>query len=150
MQLLLYRYYTDNYSTVGKLIITDKEYLYNDMSDISLRLFNMILNKFSCYTIELSWKNNQKNISCIPKNIYNVNLIMSPKFKEVLSIANVPNRSGILIHKGNSYKDIKGCILPISRIAISDNVYGINSKAAFDNIMKYKTQINSLIIIDNL
>lgn len=44
----------------------------------------------------------------------------------------------------------EGCLLPVSRIEISSSIYGINSKLAFDNIMKFKTNIKSLIIIDNV
>ncbi|HMT02175.1 MAG TPA: DUF5675 family protein [Burkholderiales bacterium] len=150
MQLIIYRYYADKETTVGKLILTSKEYTYEEIGKSSFRLFNTILNVFSCNTIELAWKSNQKNISCIPKGLYKLELINSPKFKEVLHVLNVPNRGGILIHKGNSYKDIEGCILPVSKIEITKTVYGVSSKLAFDNIMKHSSNINSLIIIDNL
>ena len=150
MQLIIYRYYTDKDTTAGKLILTSKEYNYEEMSKTSFRLFNTIFSVFTCYTVELAWKGNQKNISCIPKGIYDLELINSPKFQKVLHVLNVKNRGGILIHKGNSYKDIEGCILPVSKIEITDSVYGVNSKIAFDSIMKHSSNINSLIIIDNL
>lgn len=67
---------------------------------------------FKCDTLELAWKDNQKNISCIPKGLYTVKQSFSPKFmKNVYQVQNVFNRSGILLHKGNFFFDIQGCIL---------------------------------------
>lgn len=49
---------------------------------------------------------------CIPVGDYLVNLVWSPKFKSYKPrLEDVPHRSGILIHKGNSVKDTLGCIL---------------------------------------
>lgn len=63
-------------------------------------------------TLELSWKNNQRNISCIPKGTYDVKWTFSPKFmKYTYEIQGVPNRSGIRIHTGNYFTQIQGCIL---------------------------------------
>jgi hypothetical protein len=67
---------------------------------------------FTCKTLELSDKQNKPNISCIPKGIYTCQW----KFKlnslaYHYEIMNVPNRSGIFLHNGNYYTDIKGCVL---------------------------------------
>ena len=35
---------------------------------------------FSCFTMELPWRNNHRNISCIPPDIYNVQIRVSPYF----------------------------------------------------------------------
>lgn len=151
MQILIYRYYTDNSTTtVGKLIISNKIYDYSEIEKLSLAQFSKLENVFSCFTIELDWKNNAKNISCIPKGIYSVNEHMSQKFKSTIIVNNVPNRSGILIHSGNTYLDIQGCILPVSKVEISDSVYGTSSRKALNNILTYKSQIKSLIIIDKI
>jgi len=75
---------------------------------------------FVCKTLELPWRDNQKNISRIPSDGYNAVKHESPKFGECVWIKGVPNRSEILIHKGNfagsvnprtGISDIKGCIL---------------------------------------
>jgi len=67
---------------------------------------------FSCDVLELSWKNNQSNISCIPKGLYDVKYTFSWKFKKyTYEIQKVPNRTGIRQHVGNTYKQIQGCIL---------------------------------------
>jgi hypothetical protein len=66
---------------------------------------------FSAMTLELADKNNQKQISCIPKGVYNCDRITSPKFGVCYRVNDVTNRLHILIHVGNYYTDIRGCIL---------------------------------------
>lgn len=67
--------------------------------------------KYSCHTLELPWKDNQQNISCIPEGEYKVEKRFSKKFKSHFHITNVEGRSYILIHPGNYYTDIRGCVL---------------------------------------
>lgn len=62
-------------------------------------------------TLELQWKNNQRQISCIPAANYQCDIVNSPKFGRVYQVKDVPNRSHILIHAGNWTKDTSGCIL---------------------------------------
>lgn len=66
---------------------------------------------FQCYTLELPYKGNQKRISCIPKETYNVEKRYSAKYKNHFHILDVPNRSYILIHQGNFNYHTLGCIL---------------------------------------
>jgi hypothetical protein len=62
-------------------------------------------------TLELAWKNNEKQISCIPAESYKVVKRNSPKYGNHFHIKDVPNRSWVLIHHGNYHSDILGCIL---------------------------------------
>ena len=64
-----------------------------------------------CLTLELRWFNNIPNLSCIPKGEYTCKKIISPSRGEVYEILNVPNRTNILIHKGNFGEDSLGCII---------------------------------------
>lgn len=77
------------------------------------------LESFQCKVLELPWRNNQVKISCIPTGIYKVVRRYDPnvsRFKYPhLHILEVPGRSWILIHAGNFYTDIEGCILPGSK-----------------------------------
>ena len=66
---------------------------------------------FTFYTLELPWKDNQRNISCIPEGIYSIRKRYSPKYKNHLHVLGVEGRKWILIHHGNFYSDIRGCIL---------------------------------------
>ncbi|MAH50268.1 hypothetical protein CMI37_30890 [Candidatus Pacearchaeota archaeon] len=64
-----------------------------------------------CLTLELPWKDNLKNKSCIPKGDYSCRAIMSNRFGKTFEVLNVPGRSNILFHKGNISDDSRGCII---------------------------------------
>lgn len=64
-----------------------------------------------CYTLELPWLGNARNISCIPTGSYRWQLITSEKYGRTLRISDVPERDGILIHSGNYTSDTEGCVL---------------------------------------
>jgi hypothetical protein len=63
-------------------------------------------------TLELSWKKNAKQISCIPKGVYKVRKRTSAKYGEHFHVLNVPNRDMILMHFSNFHSDLLGCIAP--------------------------------------
>lgn len=69
------------------------------------------------HTLELPWKNNVANESCISYGKYTCKRVSSPKFGNTFEVLNVPNRSNILFHSGNRVStdpgltDSHGCIL---------------------------------------
>jgi len=67
-------------------------------------------------TLELPWMNNEPQISCIPTGSYTcrkrkASESITAGIGEAFEVVDVPNRSDILIHVGNTVDDIKGCIL---------------------------------------
>lgn len=64
-----------------------------------------------CTTCENPWRDNRRNLSCIPDGKYRVTKYSGTKYKDVWRINNVPNRSAILIHWGNTEIDSNGCVL---------------------------------------
>lgn len=64
------------------------------------------------FSLELPWKGNRPNVSCIPTGIYRCGPYSGARFKDVFHVKDVPGRSAILIHAGNRTADIEGCILP--------------------------------------
>lgn len=53
-----------------------------------------------------------KHETAIPKGIYKITLVSSPRFKRILPrLHDVPGFTGILIHRGNTIDDTSGCIL---------------------------------------
>ena len=72
--------------------------------------------KLICYTLENTWIDNKRNISCIPEGNYSIELKEYGRFYDkykhpIIKLTDVPGRSEILIHKGNYAKDTQGCIL---------------------------------------
>jgi hypothetical protein len=86
-----------------------------------------------CVTLEDPWKNNQRNISCIPTGVYKCVPHNGAKYKGVWRLENVPGRSAILIHAGNSTSDTEGCILVGSEYG--ENLI-LRSQAALDKLRK--------------
>jgi hypothetical protein len=64
-----------------------------------------------CWTLEPSDKLNKQNVSSIPAQQYICEKVVSRKYGTTFLVLNVPNRSSILFHPGNTIDDTKGCIL---------------------------------------
>ena len=98
MILTLERIETSNEGTFGKLYNGDE---------------------LVCHTVELPWRSNRTQVSCIPCGIYKCGWHGSKTFPTSWIIKDVPKRDGILIHPGNWAGDIaqgfisdsQGCIL---------------------------------------
>ena len=91
---------------------------------------------FMAKTLELAWKNNENNISCIPADTYICKYTRSKRISEkhlkewlkknptktevdcpdeeknvyTYEITGVPNRAGIRIHSANFFHDLLGCV----------------------------------------
>jgi hypothetical protein len=83
------------------------------LSDDSVQTLGILTNVTGkvYQTLELAWRNNQRQRSCIPKGVYKVRKRTSAKYGEHFHLLNVPNRDFILLHHGNYHTDILGCIL---------------------------------------
>lgn len=114
---ILTRFYGNDKQTLGSLVVPKKDL-------------------FICKTLELAWKDNKNNISCIPADTYlckytrsnrlsnesiarwlkkNLALKIShcpDEIKNIFTyeILNVKNRAGIRIHSANYFYQLLGCI----------------------------------------
>jgi len=110
----------------------------------------MVNNKHIAFTIELPWRANEREISCIPEGTYNIRRRFSKKFSWHWIVENVPERSYILIHPANdAIVELKGCIAPVtSFLGIGK---GKSSKLAMQNLLevfnKYKVNGQLKLII---
>jgi hypothetical protein len=88
-----------------------------------------------CYTIELPWRNNEVNRSCIPEGTYVLKRRYSNKFRWHIEIKDVPGRSYILIHPANhAARELKGCIAPV--LLLTGPGTGEQSRMAFDRLLE--------------
>jgi len=74
-----------------------------------------------CVTIERPWLDNTVGKSCIPAGKYRVARTDSHHFGSTWQVKDVPGRSHILIHKGNTANDTEGCIIVGQRFGILNN-----------------------------
>ena len=100
-------------------------------------------------SLELPWLDNQRRVSCIPTGTYKARKHNSPKFGKSLWLQDVPNRSEILVHKGNYHFDILGCIL-IGRFLKDINNDGlidvIESGKAIKELLSYLKDMDGIMI----
>jgi len=103
------KFTTYNLDSINLLIIRDT---FTKNSTIGKLYLN---GEQMCDTLENPYLNNQKNISCIPAGEYKVRIRVARESATRdyvhLLVQDVPNRSYILFHRGNTAKDTSGCIL---------------------------------------
>jgi hypothetical protein len=133
MKILIERLHYGDKQTVGNL------YLLNNR--------NELVQEF--WSLELPWKDNKRRISCIPEGVYKARKHNSPKHGLSLWLQDVPNRSEILIHKGNYYTDILGCIL-IGSTLMDINKDGlldvVNSKKSINKLMSMLEDVDGIMV----
>ena len=122
---------TYNLSAINLLLIRDTFSKNSVIGELFLNGERM------CDTLENPWKNNQRNISCIPEGEYPVRLRLARESGSRdylhLLVQEVPNRDWILFHRGNTAKDTSGCILV--GLGSQQDVVN-NSVLAMDLLMK--------------
>ena len=111
--------------------------------------------EFSSYCVELPWKDNHPFISCIPIGLYPMKFgRFYKKDYPCWEINQVPNRSLIKIHIGNTMGDIEGCIAPGTELGVVDKLWAVlNSREAhkgFMSSMKGNKDRKMFINIHNL
>ncbi len=91
---------------------------------------------FSCVGMELPWKDNEQQISCIPLNsnyaCQKVKATAAIPYEHIW-ITNVKGRSGVCIHKANFVSSLRGCI------AVGDKHVDINKDNLLDITNSGKT-----------
>lgn len=121
--------------------------LENDYGTFGVLIYD---NKMICLTLEDKWVDNTVNISCIPEGTYQCKIVESPHFGHVYEVMDVPDRTHILIHKGNTHEDTQGCILPGSRYGELIGVPGIlESGVAFNAFMSLLNDVPFELTISN-
>lgn len=90
-----------------------------------------------CFTLEQPWRDNARDVSCIPPGVYELELRQSPRFGLTYEVAAVPGRSHILFHAGNTVADTRGCILPGLQIGdLNGQIAVLRSRWAMARLME--------------
>ena len=101
-------------------------------------------------TLELPWRGNAREISCIPPGHYRCAVGLAKSFPRNYAIEHVPGRSGIVFHSGNFAGDkclgyeshSRGCIL-LGRACVMPDALGRSQRA----VMLSKAAIASMLDI---
>ena len=90
------------------------------------------------HTLENPWRGNERGVSCIPTGTYRcVRSYYHAGGYEAFHIVDVPGRSRILIHVGNTETDTRGCPLVGKRVGVlAGKIAVLQSKAAHDEMMR--------------
>lgn len=98
------------------------------------------------HAIELPWRDNTPQASCIPVGVYRCEIVQSPKFGRVYEVKGVAGRSAILIHAANYAGDVSkglrsdllGCIAPCMAFGqLNGQMAGLSSRAALAEFMAW-------------
>lgn len=83
------------------------------------------------FTVELPWKDNASNVSCIPTGKYRCSWTKSPRLKKfTYEITSVPKRAGIRIHSANFASQVLGCIALGEKNGVMDGKRGVFSSVS--------------------
>jgi len=93
---------------------------------------------FRCFTVERPWLNNEPWVSCIPNGEYEMTPTRYHRRNiNTWELGPVPGRTRILIHPGNTWTDVRGCVAVGSTLGyISGSWAVLNSRQEFGNPMK--------------
>lgn len=81
-------------------------YYYGENHTLGLMFIEGI---YACDTLELPWKDNSRDVSCIPEGIYNIFKVPSSDGFRV-AVEPVKDRTAIQIHAANHVRELRGCI----------------------------------------
>lgn len=100
-----------------------------------------------CTTLEDPWLGNSPEVSCIPSGLYICRRWRGVKYPNTFEVTNVPGRSAILFHGGNTHMDTKGCILLGSSYGIVNNLPAVTaSQVVFRAFMQSMEGLNEFTL----
>lgn len=87
------------------------------------------------FTLELPYRNNEREISSIPRGAYDIERWKSPTFGETFKVC-VQFRDNILFHPANLIQELKGCVALGKQIGkLNGGLAILQSKAAFSEFL---------------
>lgn len=107
---------------------------------------------WSCYTVELPYRDNQRNVSRIPCGVYSLGKRRSGvvkrasvgEFKRGWHVRKVAGRKYIMVHPGNTVGDLDGCIAVGNDLGYVRGKWAvINSRVTFREFMERMERLRS-------
>ena len=95
-----------------------------------------------CWMLELCWRNNARNVSCLPPGEYLCVPYMSNRFGRTFAFddSETTPRTQIRMHAGNTSLDTRGCLLPGTACGIMGGRPAVlNSRRALDDLLREYT-----------
>ncbi|WP_421901285.1 DUF5675 family protein [Maridesulfovibrio sp.] len=91
-----------------------------------------------CWTLEEPWRDNRVDVSCIPEDVYELEYEYSPSRGRALwTIKDVPQRTYVRIHSGNTVEDTEGCPLTGTKPGYLNGKRAVlSSREAFNKLME--------------
>lgn len=89
-------------------------------------------------TLEEPWRDNVQKVSCIPDGEYVCEVVHSDHLGFCVAVNDVPGRSLIRIHAGNTLEDTEGCILVGDSLVVDQTgVRLLNSRKTLDRLLEW-------------
>ncbi len=86
--------------------------IFREQQDDQATMGRLEVGALRMFTLELPWRGNAPEVSCIPPGSYKASVRFSNRFqRELPAFHDVPGRVGVLIHSGNTTADTTGCVL---------------------------------------
>ena len=96
-----------------------------------------------CCSLEPPDRDNKPDISCIPRGTYTARRVNSPKYGNTFEITQVPDRTHILFHPGNTVGDTRGCVLLGQSFGFLDGRRAVlSSKLAFQRFLEQTRDVD--------
>ncbi len=109
----------------------------------------LIMEGFGCFTVERPWLDNIPRESCIPEGAYR---IAPRRFNrggyDAFEILDVPGRSLILFHRGNTMNDVIGCVALGRSLGYVEGLWAVtHSRETFADFSRIMPREESSITI---
>lgn len=111
------------------------------------------------FCLELPWRDNRRNVSCIPAGAYTLAWRRSPRFGDRLHVLDIEGRDNVMFHPGNRLANTAGCLLPGDQVGrggpragYEDEYYVVSSRPALQRLEESlpKTCNHKLVIEDGV
>lgn len=92
--------------------------------------------EFLCFTLEIPFTDGLLG-SAVAAGVYPIMLMWSSKWSGYMPYLDVPKRSGIMLHAGNTIRDSRGCILLGKGVSSSSPYMLMQSREAVSEVVHY-------------